>query len=58
MAVKMPLINVGQQISADVCKDNGSGPMRTVKGRGGQNGTFCGHYLRMNPKAQFKPQKR
>jgi len=44
-AVKMPLINVGPQVSAaDVFKGNGSGPMRTASGELGEvkNGTFVG----------------
>ena len=47
MADKMPLVNVGPQVSADVCLGDGSGPILTAKG-GGQNGTFCGHSLCMN----------
>jgi len=32
-AVKMPIVNVGPQVSADVCKGKGdeSGPMRTAR---------------------------
>jgi len=34
-AVKMPLINVGLQVSADVCKGDGSGLMWTATGTWG-----------------------
>jgi len=30
MDVKMPLVNVGPQVSAEVCKGGESGPMRTA----------------------------
>jgi len=36
---KMPLVNVSPQVSVDVCKGNGSGPMQTARGsRGGGGG--------------------
>jgi len=37
MAVRMPVINVGPQVSAGVCKGNGTGLMQTARGfrRGG-----------------------
>jgi len=30
--VKMTLVDVGSQVSADVCKGDGSGSMRTARG--------------------------
>jgi len=40
-AVKMPHINVGPQVSADVYKGDGSGPMRMARGyREGQKWHF------------------
>jgi len=47
--VKMPLVNVRPQVSADVCKGDGSDADGEGKLGGGQNGTFWGHSLWMNP---------
>jgi len=46
-AVKIPF-NVGPKVSADVCKGDRSGPMRTAMATGGgwvKNGTFCDIFI-------------
>jgi len=41
-----------QQVSADICRGDGSGLMQMARGsrggRGSKNGTFCGHSLWIN----------
>ena len=39
MAVKVPLVNVGPQVSADVCKGDGYGPRRMARGSRGRGGS-------------------
>ena len=50
MAVEMPIVNVGPQVSADVCKGKGdeSGPMRTAREntQWGEEGGQKWHFLR------------
>jgi len=45
-AVKTPLVNVGPQVSADVCKGDGSGPMRTASENWGRGWCQKWHFLR------------
>jgi len=63
-AVKMPIVNVGPQVSADVCKGKGdeSGPMRTARensqwGEGGSKMALFADILYVwTRKPQFKPE--
>jgi len=59
-AVKMSLINVGPQVSADICRGDGSGLMWMARGsRGGRGSKW--HFLRtffINERSRtLKPQK-